>query len=82
MNIKKNVLSILITICFVLNSVVLFASNVVDGIENPADSNDPPPGVTPINDFIIPMIILAVFYVGHKNYKKNLVKKSITSINL
>ena len=67
---KKNILTILITIGFVINSAVLFASNVVDDAGGPTDNIDPPP--TPINDFIIPMIVAAVLYVGYTFYKNKL----------
>lgn len=76
---KKNILTILITICFVINSLVLFANNVADAIEDPSDDVDPPP--SPINDFIIPMIVFAFLYVGFKIYKNNLIEKSETQIN-
>jgi hypothetical protein len=40
---------------------------------------DPPP--SPINDFIIPMIVFALLYVGFKIYKKKLIEKFETPIN-
>lgn len=67
---KKNILTILITICFVINSAVLFASNVVDDAGDPTDEIDPPP--SPINDLIIPMIVAAVLFVGYTIYKNKL----------
>ncbi len=76
---KKNSLTILITICFVINSVALFASKVVDEVEDPSDTLDPPP--SPIDDFIIPMIVFALLYVGYTIYKNNLNEKSATPIN-
>ena len=68
---KKNILTILITICFVINSAVLFASNIVDNSGNP-DGNDPPP--SPISGFIIPIIVAAVLFVGYTLYKNNLIE--------
>ena len=79
MNKKKNILTIFITICFVINSTALFASRVVDEVENPSDELDVPP--SPINDLIIPMIVLAIIYVIFIFYKKYLVEKSNTLIN-
>ena len=67
---KKNILTILITIGFVINSAVLFASNVVDDAGGPTDEIDPPP--SPINDLIIPMIVVAVLFVGYTFYKNKL----------
>ena len=69
---KKNILTILITICFVINSAVLFASNIVDNSGDPSDGLDPPP--SPINGFIIPMIVAAVLFVGYTFYKNNLIE--------
>lgn len=76
---KKNILTILITICFVINSLVSFASNVADAIEDPSDELDPPP--SPIDDFIIPMIVFAFLYVSYTLYKNNLIEKSASPIN-
>ena len=76
---KKNILTILITICFVINSVALFANNVAEAIGDPSDEIDPPPSA--INDFIIPMIVFAFLYVGLKIHKNNLIEKSETQIN-
>jgi hypothetical protein len=69
---KKNILTILITICFVINSAVLFASKIVDNSGNPGDDIDAPP--SPINGFIIPMIVAAVLFVGYSLYKNNLIE--------
>ncbi len=79
MNKKKNILTIFITICFVINSTALFASRIVDEVENPSDELDPPP--SPIDDFIIPMIISAIIYVIFKFYRQYLVEKSNSIIN-
>jgi hypothetical protein len=69
---KKNILTILITICFVINSAVLFASNIVDNSGSPSDGIDAPP--SPISGFIIPMIVAAVLFVGYTLYKNKLIE--------
>jgi hypothetical protein len=71
---KKNIFKFFITICFVINSVVLFASNAVDDISSEqGDGNDNPPD-EPINGFIIPMICVGILFVGYTFYKKNLIE--------
>lgn len=72
---KKNIFKFFITICFVINSVVLFASTTLDDSEGELEDTLEGGGPDlPINDFIIPMIVVGILFVGYTFYKKNLIE--------
>ena len=73
---KKNIFKFFITICFVINSVVLFASTTLDDTEGELEDtlDGGGPDTSAINDFIIPMIVVGILFVGYTFYKKNLIE--------
>ena len=66
---KKEVQSVVFTICFMLNSVLIFAQDTEDGPEGPP--------TTAIDMILFPMVIFATLFGVLVLYKKNNFKNAI-----
>ena len=64
---KKEVLTVVFTICFMLDSVLLFAQDTEDGPEGPPTGS--------IDAMLFPMVIVAILFgalVFHKKFVLNM----------
>ncbi len=60
----------LITLCLLLNSIVLLAQPDPDAMPGDLDAMD-----SPINDNILIMVAVAILYAGYKYYSKKQIAK-------